>query len=192
MERPLLLRRVWWVLVIRGVLGVLFGLLAFTHPGVTLAVLVAFFGAYALFDGIAAIIVAFRAPKEHVKVWPFVLEGIIGILAGILAFVYPLLTAVALETLVAAWALVTGIFELVAAFRLRHAIANEWLLGLTGVLSIIAGIVLFMYPVAGIASLVLIIGAYAFIFGILLIVLGIRIRSWGTHHSVPGTPNPAL
>jgi uncharacterized membrane protein HdeD (DUF308 family) len=89
--------------------------------------------------------------------------------------------------LVAAWALVTGIFELVAAFRLRHAITNEWLLGLTGVLSIIAGIVLFVYPVAGIASLVLIIGAYAFIFGILLIGLGIRIRSWTTRHTVPAT-----
>jgi uncharacterized membrane protein HdeD (DUF308 family) len=187
MERPLLLRRVWWVLVIRGLLGVVFGLLAFTHPGVTLAVLIAFFGAYALFDGIVAIIFAFRAPKEHVSVWPFVLEGIIGLLAGILAFAYPLATAVALETLVAAWALVTGIFEVVAAFRLRHAITNEWLLGLTGVLSIIAGIVLWIYPVAGIASLVLIIGAYAFVFGILLIALGVRIRSWATHHGIPAT-----
>jgi uncharacterized membrane protein HdeD (DUF308 family) len=187
MERPLLLRRVWWVLVIRGVLGVIFGLLAFTHPGVTLAVLIAFFGAYALFDGIVAIIFAFRAPKEHVSIWPFVLEGIIGLAAGILAFVYPLATAVALETLVAAWALVTGVFELVAAFRLRHAIANEWLLGLTGVLSIIAGIVLWLYPVAGVASLVLIIGAYAFVFGILLIALGFRIRSWSTHHGIPAT-----
>jgi uncharacterized membrane protein HdeD (DUF308 family) len=185
MERPLLLRRVWWVLIIRGVLGVLFGLLAFTHPGVTLAVLVAFFGAYALFDGIMAIIFAVRAPKEHVSVWPFVLEGIIGLLAGVAAFVFPLVTAVALETLVAAWALVTGIFELVAAFRLRHAISNEWLLALTGVLSIIAGIVLFLYPVAGIAALVLVIGAYAFVFGILLIGLGFRIRSWSAHGPIP-------
>jgi uncharacterized membrane protein HdeD (DUF308 family) len=187
MDRPVLLRRVWWVLIVRGALGVLFGLLAFTHPGVTLAVLVAFFGVYALFDGILAITFAVRAPREHVSIWPFVFEGIIGILAGIAAFVFPLLTAVALETLVAAWALVTGVFELAAAFRLRHAVTNEWILGLTGVLSIIAGIVLFIYPVAGIAAIVLIIGAYAFVFGILLIVLGFRIRSWTTHHTVPAT-----
>jgi uncharacterized membrane protein HdeD (DUF308 family) len=178
MQMPLLLGRVWWVAVVRGVLGVLFGILTFAYPGITLAVLVAFFGAYALIDGVAAIIFAFRAPKAHLSIWPFVLEGIIGIAAGIAAFVFPLVTAVALETLVAAWMLVTGIFEVVAAFRLRSAIANEWTLGLIGVLSIIAGVVLFRWPVAGIASLVLIIGAYAFVFGILLIALGLRIRSW--------------
>jgi uncharacterized membrane protein HdeD (DUF308 family) len=187
MERPVLLRRVWWVLIVRGVIGVLFGLLAFTHLGVTLAVLVAFFGAYALIDGIVAIVFAVRAPSQHVSIWPFVLEGIIGILAGILAFVYPLATALALETLVAAWALVTGVFELVAAFRLRHAIRNEWVLALTGVLSIVAGVVLFIEPVAGIAALVLVIGAYALVFGIMLIVLGFRIRTWGTHGAIPAT-----
>lgn len=186
---PLLLGRVWWVAVVRGVIGVLFGILTFAYPGITLAVLVAFFGAYALIDGVAAIVFAFRAPKQHLSIWPFVLEGIIGVLAGIAAFVFPLVTAVALETLVAAWMLITGVFEVIAAFRLRNHVENEWTLGLIGVLSIIAGVVLFVWPVAGIASLVLIIGAYAFVFGILLIGLGLRIRSWSNRKSAaPGSP----
>lgn len=181
MHTPLLLGRVWWVAVVRGVIGVLFGILTFAYPGITLAVMVAFFGAYALIDGVAAIVFAFRAPKQHLSIWPFVLEGIIGIVAGVVAFVYPLATAVALETLVAAWMLVTGIFEVVSAIRLRHHIQNEWTLGITGVLSIIAGVVLFIWPVHGIAALILVIGAYAFVFGIFLIALGFRIRSWAAH-----------
>ena len=179
MERALPGARFWWVVVIRGIIGVLFGLLAFIYPAATLAVLVAFFGAYALLDGIFAIVSAFRAAREHVRLWPFVLEGIVGILAGIGAFVAPLVTAVALETLVAVWAFVTGIFELVAAFRLRRVIANEWVLAFTGALSILAGIALLIWPVAGLGAIVLVIGAYALAFGILLIGLGLRIRAWG-------------
>jgi uncharacterized membrane protein HdeD (DUF308 family) len=179
MERALPGARFWWVVVIRGIIGVLFGLLAFIYPAVTLAVLVAFFGAYALVDGIFAIVFAVRAAREHVPLWPFVLEGIVGILAGIGAFLAPLVTAVALETLVAVWAFVTGIFELVAAFRLRRVIANEWVLAFTGALSILAGIALLIWPVAGLGAIVLVIGAYALAFGILLIGLGLRIRAWG-------------
>jgi uncharacterized membrane protein HdeD (DUF308 family) len=187
MDRPLLLRRVWWVLVVRGLLGVLFGLLAFSHPGTTLAVLIAFFGAYALIDGIMAIYFAFQAPREHVQVWPFILEGLVGILAGIGAFVAPLVTAVALETLIAAWAFVTGIFELIAAFRLRHVISGEWILALTGIFSILAGIALWAYPVAGLAAIVMVIGAYALVFGLLLISLGLRIRAWGAPDTTRAT-----
>jgi uncharacterized membrane protein HdeD (DUF308 family) len=185
MDTPLL-GRIWWVPVVRGVIGVIFGILAFTHPGVTLAVLIAFFGAYALVDGIFAIAFAFRAPREHMKIWPFVLEGIVGILAGIGAFVAPGVTAIALETLIAAWAFVTGVFELMAAFRLRHVIKGEWALALAGVLSILAGIALFIWPVAGLAAIVTVAGAYALVFGFLLISLGLRIRSWSAHHTARG------
>jgi uncharacterized membrane protein HdeD (DUF308 family) len=177
MDRPLF-AGTWWVLVIRGVIGVAFGLLAFFDPAVTLAVLVAFFGAYALVDGLFAIMFAVRASREKVPLWPLVLEGIAGILIGIAAFLAPLLTAVALETLVAIWAFITGIFELVAAFRLRRVIAREWILALTGALSILAGIALLIWPVAGVGAIVLIIGAYALAFGVLLIFLGFRVRSW--------------
>jgi uncharacterized membrane protein HdeD (DUF308 family) len=177
MDLPLL-ARAWWVLVIRGVIGVAFGLLAFFDPALTLAVLVVFFGAYALVDGLFAIMLAIRAAREKIPLWPLVLEGIAGILIGIATFMVPLLTAVALETLVAIWAFVTGIFELVAAFRLRRVIAREWILALTGALSILAGIALLLWPVAGLGAIVLVIGAYALAFGILLIVLGFRLRSW--------------
>ena len=185
MEHSLLLGRVWWVLVLRGVIAVLFGLLAFFYPGETLALLVAFFGAYALIDGIIAISFALRSPREHVRIWPFVLEGVVGILAGIGAFVWPLATAVALETLVAVWAFVTGVFEVAAAIRLRKVIANEWVLGLTGVLSIVAGIALLIWPVAGLGAIILVVGAYALAFGVLMIVAGIRIRAWGAGRTAP-------
>jgi uncharacterized membrane protein HdeD (DUF308 family) len=184
MDAPLL-RRVWWVLVVRGVLGVLFGILAFAYPGTTLAVLIAFFGAYALIDGILALYFAARAPREHVQIWPFVVEGIVGILAGIGAFVAPLVTAIALETLVAAWMFVTGVFELIAAFRLRHAISGEWILAVTGILSIIAGLALWVWPVAGLAAIVVVIGAYALVFGLLLISLGLRVRAWSARPTAP-------
>src|ERR1700722_16203222 len=101
-----ILARTWWVLVIRGVIGVAFGLLAFFDPALTLAVLVVFFGAYALVDGLFAIMLAIRAAREKIPLWPLVLEGIAGILIGIATFLVPLLTAVALETLVAIWAFV--------------------------------------------------------------------------------------
>jgi uncharacterized membrane protein HdeD (DUF308 family) len=127
-----LLARHWWALALRGVFAVLFGLLTFLIPGITLLTLVLLFGAYAILDGIFDIISAVRAPGRH---WPLVLEGVVGIIIGILTFIWPGITTMVLLYLIAFWAIFTGILEIVAGIRLREVIANEWLLILMGVLS---------------------------------------------------------
>jgi uncharacterized membrane protein HdeD (DUF308 family) len=172
------LARNWWAVALRGALAVLFGLVALIWPGITLGALVLLFGAYALVDGIFAFVAAFRAADRRRQWWPFVLEGLVGVAAGVIAVVWPGLTAVALVYLIAAWAVVTGVFEIVAAVRLRRAITNEWLLGLGGALSVLVGLALLVFPGAGALALVWLIGAYALAFGVLLIALGFRLRKW--------------
>jgi uncharacterized membrane protein HdeD (DUF308 family) len=174
----------WWVLAIRGIVGILFGLIAFALPGVTLAALTLLFGAYALVDGIVSFIAAFRAGKLHRTWWPFLLEGIAGVLAAVATVLWPGLTLLVLLYMIAAWAIVTGVFEFVAAIRLRRLIRNEWLLALAGVASILFGFVLFAAPAAGAIVLTLWVGAYAFIFGVLMLALSFRLRKWS------GIPHP--
>jgi uncharacterized membrane protein HdeD (DUF308 family) len=168
----LTLARYWWVMALRGLLAVLFGLAAFFWPGITLVALVFLFGAYALVDGVLAIVSAFRGGEW----WPLLLEGVIGIAAGVAAFVWPGITALALLYVIAVWAIVTGVLEVVAAIRLRREIENEWLLGLGGALSILLGVIMVAVPGAGALGLVWAIGAYALLFGAMLIVLGFRLR----------------
>ena len=178
------LARNWWMVALRGVLGILFGLIALVWPGITLLVLVALFGAYALVDGIFAVVAAFRAGRSRFRWW-LVLEGIAGISAGIATVFWPQITALVLLVLVAAWAIVTGVLEIVAAIRLRKVITGEWVLALTGVLSVGFGVLLLLFPGPGALSLVWLIGAYALAFGILLLVLAFRLRSWG-RRAAPG------
>jgi uncharacterized membrane protein HdeD (DUF308 family) len=170
--------RNWWVLALRGLAGIIFGVLAFIWPGITLTVLVLMFGAYALVDGVFAIIEGIRRRAEESNWWVLILEGIVGILAGVVAFVWPGITAFALLYLIAAWAIITGLFEIVAAIRLRKEIEGELLLGLTGLLSVLFGIALAVWPGAGALALVWMIAAYAIIFGVLMIILAFRLRSW--------------
>jgi uncharacterized membrane protein HdeD (DUF308 family) len=176
-DRPVL-SRFWWFLILRGIIGTLFGLLALSRPAVTLAVLIAFLGAYVLVGGIAAVVFALRVSREHVQIWPFLLEGIVGIIAGLVALVAPLVTAVALETLLAIWVFIAGVFEVVQAIRLRRVIAGEWMLFLSGVLSISAGVALLVWPVAGLGAIVVVFGYYGLLFGVLQIALGLRVRAW--------------
>ena len=178
------LARNWWVVALRGVLGILFGLIALVWPGITLLALVALFGAYALVDGIFAAVAAFRAGRSQFRWW-LVLEGIAGIGTGIATVFWPQITALVLLVLVAAWAIVTGVLEIVAAIRLRKVITGEWVLALTGVLSVGLGMLLLLFPGPGALSLVWLIGAYALAFGILLLVLAFRLRSWG-RRAAPG------
>ncbi len=128
------LGRTWWLVLLRGLAAIVFGILAWTWPGVTLITLVLFWGAYALVDGVAALIGGWQAKDSGKPMWQIVLIGVIGIAAGIFTFVQPGVTAVALLILIAAWAIVQGIFEIAAAIRLRKEIKNEWLLILSGVL----------------------------------------------------------
>jgi len=174
---PAVLVANWWALVLRGIAAILFGVLTFAWPGVTIAILVIFFGVYALIDGILAIISAVRA-AEHRRHWAaYAIEGVVGILIGLFALFTPLGAAALFVYLLAAWALVTGVLEIVAALRLRRHIPGEWALMLTGVLSILFGILVFSRPLAGAVALVWIIAVYAILFGILWITLGFRLRS---------------
>jgi uncharacterized membrane protein HdeD (DUF308 family) len=168
--------RNWWALVLRGVAGVLFGLAAFFWPGVTLVVLVAMFGAYALVDGIFNVVAAIRSADSD-RWWALLIAGILGIVAGVWTFFWPDVTALALLYLIAAWAVVTGILEIVAAIRLRREIEGEWMLVLSGFLSVLFGLYIAFVPGAGALAIVWIIGAYALVSGVLLIALGFRLRS---------------
>jgi uncharacterized membrane protein HdeD (DUF308 family) len=184
-----ILARNWWAIALRGLFAVLFGIAAFVWPGLTLAVLVILWGAYALVDGIFTLVAAFRAAQMKMTWWPLVVEGILGIAAGVVAFAWPAITALALLYLIAAWAILTGLVEIVAAVRLRHVISGEWLMGLAGLLSIIVGVILIAAPGAGALAVVWTIGAYAVVFGIVLIALGFRLR--GLQHGDTEHPHHA-
>src|SRR6202048_5095598 len=158
----------WWLVALRGLVAILFGVLALVWPGVTLITLIWLFGAFALVNGLLSLILAAKAPKGYPRVGSLILGGLLGILAGLLTFVMPGITALGLLILIALWAIVTGMMELVAAIRLRKIITNEWLLVLTGVLSIAFGVLLILMPAAGALSLTWGVGIWALFFGILL------------------------
>jgi uncharacterized membrane protein HdeD (DUF308 family) len=162
----------WWVLGLRGVAGILLGIAAFVWPGITLLVLVVLFGAYLLVDGVFAL-----AGGAMGRSWLLILIGALGVIAGILTLVWPGITALVLVFLAAARFIVGGAFELIAAIRLRRVIDNEWLLIVVGVLSILFGVLLFAFPAAGLLTLVYLIGAYAFVIGVLFLALAFRLRS---------------
>jgi uncharacterized membrane protein HdeD (DUF308 family) len=172
------LARNWWVLVVRGVFALIFGIVAFLLPGATVFALVILFAAYMGVDGIMAIVLAIRRAQQRREWWPLVLEGIAGIGIAIITVIWPGVTALALLYLIAAWALVTGVMEIVAAIRLRKVIRGEFFLGLAGVASIAFGIIAILFPGEGALALVWLIGSYAILFGVLLIALGIRLRSF--------------
>jgi uncharacterized membrane protein HdeD (DUF308 family) len=171
------LKRGWWLLVLRGVFALLFGILTFAWPGITLIALVTLFGAYALINGILTLMLGFRAPKGTPGVGTLVLMGLLGIAAGILAFVYPGATAISLLWIIAFWAIVTGIMEIMAAIRLRKELSNEWMLFLSGALSVAFGVLAILRPGAGALSIIWLIGAYAILFGIMILALAFRIRA---------------
>src|SRR5918996_5648312 len=166
------LSRNWWLVALRGLAAIVFGVLAFVWPAITLFALVLLFGAYMLVDGIFAIVAAVRAARREARWWLLLIEGVLGVLAGLVAFFWPGLTALALLYFIAAWAIVTGIMEIVAAIRLRQEIEGEWALGLSGLLSVIFGILLVVLPApAGLLSLVWLVAAYAVATGVLLLIL---------------------
>ena len=171
--------RHWWTIALRGIIGVLFGIVALAWPGVTIATLVMLFGAYAAVDGLVALMVAVRLAGQHGRWTASAVQGAIGLAAGILAFAWPGLTAVLLIYLVATWAVASGIMEIAAAIYLRRHLAGEWLLMLGGVISVLLGIFLFADPGAGIVATAYMIGAYALFFGFLLLALALRLRTHG-------------
>jgi uncharacterized membrane protein HdeD (DUF308 family) len=177
------LSRNWWLIALRGLAGILFGIITFVAPGITLAVLVILFGAYAFADGLLAIVSAVRRRGSTDSWGMLLLEGVVGVAAGLVTFFWPGITALTLLYLIAFWALLTGVLEIGAAIRLRKVITGEWLLALGGFASIVFGVAVAFFPAAGALALVLWIGAYALIFGALLLALSFRLRSYGRHHT---------
>jgi uncharacterized membrane protein HdeD (DUF308 family) len=172
------LGRNWWLVLVSGILAVLFGILAFVYPGLTLAILVALFGAYALVDGIVLAVAGIRDHAVDSQWWLVLLAGVAGIAAGVITFLYPNVTALALLYIIAAWAIVTGILEIAAALALRREIGGELMLLLAGILSVVFGVLLFIYPSSGILSILWIIGIYAVLYGVAQIILAFRVRDF--------------
>jgi uncharacterized membrane protein HdeD (DUF308 family) len=172
----------WWLVLLRGIAGILFGIATFFIPAASFLALVLVFGAFAFADGVLALITAIRGRGETDRWWVLVLQGIAGIAAGVVTFFWPDITALALIYLIAAWALVTGGLEIAAAIRLRKVITGEWLLVLSGIASVILGVLLALFPGPGAFVLTLWIGAYALVSGVLLTILSFKLRSWGKSH----------
>jgi len=175
----------WWLLALRGLAAILFGLLTFIWPGISLFALIMLFGAFALINGVLSIFMAVRAPKGYPRFGSLLLGGVCGIFASILTLIWPGLTALGLLIMIAAWAIVTGILEIVAAIKLRKEIKREWLLILAGLCSVVFGVLLMLMPGPGALVLVLWIGAYALVVGLLLIVLAFKVRRLGKEVLTP-------
>lgn len=171
-----ILAKKWWVLVLRGVLAILFGVVAFLWPGITAAWFILLFGAYALLDGVSHLVGAFRGAPGASRLW-LVVGGIVSIFAAIVVFARPALSGLFLFYLVATWAVAVGVAQIFAAIQLRRVVQGEWLLVLAGILSIAFGIFMFARPAAGLLSVVWVIAFYAVLEGILLVTVGFRLRS---------------
>ena len=174
----------WWTLALRGAVAMIFGLIAFFIPQVTLYALTILFGAYALIDGIVSLGAAIDVGRSGEHWWGLVFEGVAGVLAAVCTLIWPALTLLVLIFIIAAWAVVTGILEIVAAIQLRRHMAGEWLLIVAGAASILFGVLLFAAPGPGAIVLAWWMGAYIFIFGLLMLGLAFRLRH------APGLLNP--
>lgn len=172
-----MLSRNWWIFAIRGVAAIAFGVLAIIWPGATLFVLVVLFAAYALVDGASLLIALVRGdPDARRHGWAVGIMGVLGIVAGIIAIVWPGITAVSLLFVVAFWSIAVGVFQVIAAIRLRREIEGELWLALGGIVAIAFGLYLVIFPGAGLLSLVLLVAAWAIIFGVSSLVLAYRLR----------------
>jgi uncharacterized membrane protein HdeD (DUF308 family) len=164
----------WWVWTLRGVFAIVFGLLALVMPGLTLALLILLFGIWAFVDGITHLSLALQA--EAVHPWIHGLEGLIGMAVGVIAFFYPMATALALVYVIAVWAILTGIARVALSFQLRDLPSREWLIGLSGVLAVIFGLILVWAPEAGAIAISFWIGIFALVAGLVFVGLSLRMR----------------
>jgi uncharacterized membrane protein HdeD (DUF308 family) len=173
------LARYWWLILLRGIAAIIFGVLAFIWPGITLVTLVLFWGAFALVDGILALAHAIMGGNVGSRWW-LALIGVLGIIVGLLTFLMPGVTALVLLVFIATWAIVLGVFQIVGAIRLRKEIDNEWTLGLGGVISVLFGVILLVAPGAGVIALIWVIGSFAIVFGILLVMAALKLKNHQT------------
>lgn len=179
-----LLTRNWWAVALRGAVAIVFGILVLVWPGISLLALLVVFGAFALVDGIFSIVAAVRAAKGHENWGSLLLVGITGVLAAIVTWFWPGITALALAFVIGAWAIVTGILSIVAAIELRREIRGEFWLGLSGALAILFGILVFANPAEGALAIVWLLGVFAILFGVSLLALAFRIRTLARRREV--------
>jgi len=174
--QKLILAQEWWAILLEGIIALIFGILLLSWPLITLTVLVIFFGAFVFVDGIFALAAISQAEKG--RRWMLILQGVCGIAVGIITLVLPGITIVVLLALIIAWILVTGIFKLIAAFRLPAGAEGKWLLGVTGFLSAIVGVLLFILPGwESLEVIILVMGFYGIFIGIMLFTLALELRS---------------
>jgi uncharacterized membrane protein HdeD (DUF308 family) len=164
----------WWVLLLRGLTAILFGVVAYARPGVAITFLVLLWGAYAFIDGIFEVVAGVRA-----KYGALVLLGVLGIAVGVITFLWPGVTAVTLVYIIAFWAIIAGALQIAAAIRLRKEVEGEWLWILSGACMILLGMLLMRHPEAGAVSVMWLIGAFAIAWGVLLVILAFRLKG---HH----------
>ncbi len=182
------LTRTVWMLALRGVLAILFGVVAFFWPGLFWFVVVFTFAGYALADGIMAIVMAVLGHARAGR-WALLLEGIVGIAIAAVTIVWPDITELALLYLIAGWCCATGVLEIMAAFGLGQVMRGAWIFGLSGVLSLLLGLALALAPLAGLLVVAWWIGAYALASGVLLLILAVQAARLG--HRTPSTPHAA-
>jgi uncharacterized membrane protein HdeD (DUF308 family) len=167
----------WWAILVRGVVAILFSLLAFFATGFTLELLLIFLGVYLVLDGLFAIIAGFMACGDHKNWWLLLIEGIVSLVAGIFVFAWPNISLVIMVYIVAFWAVITGIFEFLASMSASWAAPGKIFLGTTGVLSIILGVMMLMYPLFSLSIIIWLIGIYALVIGVSLVFFGLRLRA---------------
>ena len=169
------LAKSWWLLLLRGIAAIIFGLLAFAWPGLTLVTLILFYGAFALVDGGLAVVAAITGGAPGSRWWLAII-GLLGIAAGLVTFMMPGLTAIVLLFFIAGWAIATGVLQIIGAIKLRKEIDNEWLLILGGIISVLFGVTMMLAPGAGALALVWVIGAYSVVIGATFVALALRLR----------------
>jgi len=174
----LLLAKNWWAFLLRGILALIFGIVAIFFPAAAFLALVLVFGAFAFVDGVFALVSAFTSNARSENWWWLILEGIVGLGIGILTIIQPAAMGEAWLILIAAWALITGILEIITAVRLRKIIQGEFWLILGGIISVLFGLAVAFYPQAGALAIALLIGLYAIFFGAIFIALGLKLRSF--------------
>jgi len=177
METAFLLRN-WWATVLRGLIALVFGIIILAWPAATILVLIVVFGVFALVDGLFNLVFGIMAASKKEKWGLLLASGILGILIGVIVLARPGVALVALYYLLAIWLIASGVVEIAAAFELDAPTAAKALLGVFGLISIVIGVLLVVYPISGIETVVLLIGIYAIAVGILRIILGFLIRSW--------------
>ncbi|MFN8534849.1 MAG: HdeD family acid-resistance protein [Dehalococcoidia bacterium] len=176
----------WWIFILRGILGIIFGVLALIAPVATFLAIVWLFGAYALVDGVVSIFHGLRDRASSRWFWEL-LGGVISVIAGLIAFFQPVVAGLALVYVIGAWAIVGGIVQIIAAIQLRKTINNEFWLALGGVMMVLFGVIAFLFPGITGLSLVWVIGVWAILFGVIFIILGFKVRGMGSQ----GTPAAA-